>query len=87
MRFRLLSNLYKLIGIDASNATIQAEGRFAFLTQPELARRWRLSGRTLQKWRWPEQGPANVKLGGRIVYRLADVEAYEIERRRMRAVA
>lgn len=52
-----------------------------FLTQPELARRWRLSGRTLEKWRWTKQGPAHVKLGGRVVYRLADIEAFEAQQR------
>ena len=50
-----------------------------FLTQLELARRWRLSERTPEKWRWTEQGPTHVKLGGG-VYRLKDAEAYETER-------
>ena len=58
-----------------------------FLTQPELARLWRLSGRTLEKWRWTKQGPAHVKLGGRVVYRMDDVEAYEAEHRRKSVVA
>lgn len=58
-----------------------------FLTQPELARRWRLSERTLEKWRWTKQGPAHVKLGGRVVYRMDDLEAYEAERRRMSVMA
>ena len=47
------------------------------LTQAELAQRWRLSGRTLEKWRWERQGPPHLKLGGRVVYRTKDVEAYE----------
>ncbi|WP_333779716.1 helix-turn-helix transcriptional regulator [Falsiroseomonas oryzae] len=43
----------------------------------QLARRWSLSPRTLERWRWREQGPAYLKVGGRVVYRLEDVEAYE----------
>jgi hypothetical protein len=52
------------------------------LTQLDLARRWRLSTRTLERWRWLGQGPPYLKLGGRIVYRLEDVEAYEKSQRR-----
>jgi hypothetical protein len=47
------------------------------LHQEDLARRWRLSSRTLERWRWLHQGPAYLKVGGRVVYRLSDVEAYE----------
>jgi len=81
MRFRLLSNFCKPTGVDASNATIQAEGRFPFFAQPELARRCRLSERTLEKWRCTKQGPAHVKLGGCVVYRVADIKAFEAQQR------
>lgn len=47
------------------------------LSQKELAARWNLSPRTLEQWRWRGVGPRYLKLGGRVVYRLADVEAYE----------
>lgn len=47
------------------------------LTQSEVARRWRLSPRTLERWRWLGQGPVYLKLGGRVAYRLEDIEAYE----------
>lgn len=47
------------------------------LTQKELARRWGISHRTLERWRYDGQGPTFLKLGGRVLYRLADVEAYE----------
>lgn len=47
------------------------------LHQTDLARRWRLSPRTLERWRWLGQGPAFLKLGGRVAYRLEDVEAFE----------
>ena len=47
------------------------------LTQKELARRWTISHRTLERWRWTGQGPAFMKIGGRIMYRLEDVLAHE----------
>ena len=47
------------------------------LHQVELARRWKLSPRTLERWRWQGQGPRYLKIGGRVVYRVEDVEAYE----------
>ena len=52
------------------------------LTQVDLAERWRLSCRTLEKWRQTQRGPSHLKLGGRVIYRLEDVEAYEAERLR-----
>ncbi|MEI4234792.1 helix-turn-helix transcriptional regulator [Roseovarius sp. D22-M7] len=47
------------------------------MNQKELARRWAISHRTLERWRATGQGPVFLKLGGRVVYRLADVEAFE----------
>ena len=47
--------------------------------QVHLARRWNLSPRTLERWRWLNQGPRYLKIGGRVVYRLEDVEAFENE--------
>lgn len=40
------------------------------LNQKELARRWTISHRTLERWRWAGEGPAYMKIGGRLVYRL-----------------
>lgn len=51
------------------------------LTQGELAQRWRISPRTLERWRWLHQGPQYLKIGGRVVYLLGDIEAYEAARR------
>lgn len=50
-----------------------------FIDQKQLARRWVMSPRTLERWRWLREGPAYVKLGGKVVYRLADIEAFERE--------
>ena len=52
-----------------------------FLTQTRLADRWKISPRTLERWRWKGEGPEFVKIGGRVVYRLDDIEAYESRRR------
>lgn len=49
------------------------------LNQTELAARWKISPRTLERWRWTGEGPRFVKLGGRVVYRLEDIEEYERE--------
>jgi hypothetical protein len=47
------------------------------LNQTQLARRWCLSPRTLERWRWLKQGPDYVKVGGRVLYRLDDIELFE----------
>ena len=47
------------------------------LNQEQVARRWSLSPRTLERWRWLKQGPRYLKIGGRVVYRVEDVEAFE----------
>ena len=49
------------------------------LNQIDLADRWNISHRTLERWRWTGEGPCFVKLGGRVVYRLEDIEAFECE--------
>jgi hypothetical protein len=52
--------------------------------QIDLARRWRVSPRTLERWRWLKQGPAYLKLGNHVVYRIEDIERYEAAQRRHR---
>lgn len=52
------------------------------LDQNQVAQRWHISQRTLEAWRWRRRGPAYLKLGGKVAYRLEDIEAYEAERRR-----
>jgi predicted site-specific integrase-resolvase len=47
------------------------------MNQLELAVRWRISHRTLERWRWTGEGPKFLKVGGRVVYRLSDIEEYE----------
>ena len=38
-----------------------------------------MSERTLERWRWLGQGPRFLKIGGRVLYRLEDIEAFEAE--------
>ncbi len=57
------------------------------LNQIDLARRWRVSPRTLERWRWLKQGPAYLKVGNHVVYRVEDVQEYENMRRRTSAAA
>jgi len=47
------------------------------LNPHQLAQRWNLTYRTLERWRTQGIGPKFLKIGWRIMYRLADVEAYE----------
>ena len=57
------------------------------LSQTELAARWNISHRTLERWRWTGEGPQFIKIGGRVVYRQEDVEAFEAEQTRKSTAA
>lgn len=48
-----------------------------FLSQSELAKRWGISPRTLERWRWLGEGLRFVKIGGLVRYSLEDIMAYE----------
>ncbi len=47
-----------------------------YLTTEKLSEFLSISVQTLNKWRWEGKGPRFCKLGSRVVYDLADVEAY-----------
>ncbi|WP_102108830.1 helix-turn-helix transcriptional regulator [Oceaniglobus roseus] len=53
-----------------------------FLTQHELAARWRIADRTLERWRAERYGPAWITIGGSIRYRMSDVLAFEAAHRK-----
>lgn len=55
-----------------------------YLTQTELARRWRLSPRTLERWRTLGQGPSYLKIG-HVLYPMNNIEAFERERMYLRS--
>lgn len=61
---------------DAALASQRLVG-YPHLSERELAARWRLSVRTLQRWRVAGSGPTFLRLGRRITYRLSDVELFE----------
>jgi hypothetical protein len=48
-----------------------------FITERELAARWRHSLRSLQRWRAAGTGPRFIRVGRRVIYRLSAVEAFE----------
>jgi predicted site-specific integrase-resolvase len=48
-----------------------------YLTEQDLATRWEISERTLQKWRVRGAGPVFRKIGSNVRYDERDVEAYE----------
>jgi hypothetical protein len=52
------------------------------MTQAELAKRWRVTVRTLERWRVLGCDPAWLHIGGRILYRAQDVLAHEAARLR-----
>lgn len=54
----------------------------ALLSIRELARRWKRSTRTLQRWRAAGYGAAYIVIGGSVYYRKADVLAFEAQHRR-----
>ncbi len=53
------------------------------LRPEDLSARWHIATRTLDNWRWRGEGPRYLKIGGRVVYRLEDIEAYETEQLRL----
>lgn len=52
-----------------------------FLTARQLAERWcgLFSVRTIRNWRYvtPTRGPSSERRGSRVVYLMADIEAFE----------
>lgn len=47
-----------------------------FVTEEELSLRLRVGRKALQIWRRTGKGPAFAKLGGRVLYRASDVDAW-----------
>ena len=60
------------------NALIwQNQSERRVLNELELADGWGMSHLTLQRWRVMGLGPKFLKLGGKVSYRIEDVEEYE----------
>jgi hypothetical protein len=49
------------------------------LTEQMLAHRWHCSTSRLQRWRIDSRGPAYLKIGGKVLHRLADIREYEAD--------
>jgi predicted site-specific integrase-resolvase len=47
------------------------------LAEADLAERWGLSRRTLQRWRQNGTGPSWFRVGRKILYRRDDIEYFE----------
>lgn len=63
----------KIVSVPSSSLPVR------HLTEVDLARRWRMSVRTLQAWRWRKVGPPYIKAMGKVLYRLSDIEAFEAD--------
>jgi hypothetical protein len=72
------------MAMTTSSTHVEAVLQPELLSPRQLASRWNLSEKTLERWRNLGSGPQYLKLGGRVLYRLSDVEAHEIERTRQR---
>lgn len=47
------------------------------LSQQALANRWGISTKTLERWRVVGIGPVYIRLPGKVIYRIEDVEDFE----------
>jgi hypothetical protein len=51
----------------------------AHIRPRQLSERWCLNVTTLERWRTEGKGPPYLKIRGRVLYRLEDIEAYEAQ--------
>jgi hypothetical protein len=63
--------------IDNSSPQQNAGIPITFFTARDLAARWRLSIKTLERWRNEGSGPAFIKLQGRILYHPESILDFE----------
>lgn len=54
---------------------------FALVVESALAARWGKSLRTMQRWRKLGYGPPHLQIGGSVVYRVGDIQAFEDRQR------
>jgi hypothetical protein len=52
------------------------------LNQIELSKRWGVSERTLEAWRWRGRGPKFIRIGKGIRYRVEDILQFEASQER-----
>lgn len=70
-----------VLGMEDGVRSSEASGSAApdMLTPRQLATRWSLAVHTLENWRSAGRGPAHLKFGRSVRYRLSDVMRYENE--------
>ena len=79
----LANSIAQTAAIEAKQApqlqgpSVPAEPSRELLTEKMLADRWVCSVARLQRWRTVGEGPSYLKIGGKVLYRLKDIEAYE----------
>ncbi len=56
---------------------MQPEIKVKHLNQADLAERWDVAETTLERWRSDGIGPVYMKIQGRVLYRIEDIEAFE----------
>ena len=56
---------------------IQKDNNRKFINTKELAERWDRSPSTIENWRSNGRGPKYLKLEGRVLYSLEEIEGYE----------
>ena len=54
-----------------------------FYTARELSKRWKTSEKTLERWRMEGTGPVYLKIGGRVLYGVGQIQEHERERVRV----
>lgn len=54
------------------------------LSENELAQRWGISPKTLQRWRSENRGPSYLKLSKRVTYPVEDILAFEHKQKKVR---
>ena len=63
--------------VEVGSKNANAVERNEHLNQYQLSKRWNISQRTLERWRWLGTGIPYIKIGNRVVYRFDDVLSFE----------
>jgi hypothetical protein len=56
---------------------LQSAEKVKHLNQTQLAERWDVAEATLERWRSDGIGPVFMKIQGRVLYRVEDIETFE----------
>lgn len=77
-----LVSAVRLVLAHGKHCQLQSEAEHV-LTEAELAARWKMSPKSLQRWRFNGTGVRHLKLSRKVVYLVKDVE--DFERKSMRS--